>query len=65
MVRPKTGGGPKSRTGWLPAHSLEQAPLPLGITTPAGAHRAQGNTAVEVRFADQYYRQTAPRPPGS
>lgn len=39
--------------------------LLVAITTPAAEHRAQGNTAVEVRFAHQYYRQSAPRPPGS
>jgi hypothetical protein len=33
------------------------------LTTPAGALRARGDTAVEVRFTHQYY--SAPRPPGS
>ena len=35
------------------------------FTTPADEHRAQGHTAVEVRFAHQYYRETAGRRPGS
>jgi hypothetical protein len=35
------------------------------FTTPADEHRAAGHTAVEVRFAHQYYRETAARPPGS
>ena len=35
------------------------------LTTPAGEHRARGHTAVEVRFAHQYYRESAARPPGS
>lgn len=39
--------------------------LLIAITTPAGDYRARGMTAVEVRFAHQYYRQTAPRPPAS
>jgi hypothetical protein len=39
--------------------------LLIAITTPTGDHRAQGMTAIEVRFAHQYYRPTAPRPPAS
>jgi hypothetical protein len=35
------------------------------FTTPADEHRAQGHTAVEVRFTHQYYDETASRPPGS
>lgn len=39
--------------------------LLFAITTPAGEARAGGMTAVEVRFAHQYYRQAAPQPPAS
>jgi hypothetical protein len=39
--------------------------LLFAITTPAGEARAGGMTAVEVRFAHQYYGQPAARPPGS
>jgi len=39
--------------------------LLFAITTPAGEAREGGMTAVEVRFAHQYYRQAATRPPAS
>lgn len=57
----RIAGGGERRTD--PDGSSES--LLIAITTPAGDYRARGMTAVEVRFAHQYYRQTAPRPPAS
>lgn len=57
----RIAGGGERRTE--PDGSSES--LLIAITTPAGDHRAQGMTAVEIRFVHQYYRQTGPRPPAS